>query len=362
MKRVSNLLKSFGLIFMLLTLCTVTFAKAAKSKKVTTPPPQWLSDYEEMYPHDKYIAAVGLGESAENAIANAKGQVASFFQSEIKRVVNAQTKMAQEISGDQSITIKKDMLTSDITIATNITLPSIETLSPYYDKKEDQYYALCFLDKNKTFTIFDEEVTSARGAFLATFKNAQKESNSLKALQSYKVAVPLCDKLLECAYKASCLAPSPDFYKEDFLRKGVLLDAMQKAKKNVRFFINIFTSGESEPLDNKTQKTIESSIAKSFSDAGFVISKTPTDYLIDTYISLDMSSENSDDLVMYTYRGGSISVSLKYMIDNSTCYTYKGDVGTKYASYRRDKVYQKVQESIVSSIGDGLTNDIIENF
>jgi len=120
----------------------------SSSTDISSTVPVWVNHPEASYPPERYLVAVGMGSSRDEAIQDAKKQMAESFVVKVKSFtqVNAQSNLNQSttgsVNGDSTQNVAKDV--------------SLET-STYLrgaDVKEtsqvgSQYYAIVALDKLK---------------------------------------------------------------------------------------------------------------------------------------------------------------------------------------------------------------------
>lgn len=334
-------------------VCTALFAKSKKKTAAKTPqPPAWLSDYETLYPRDKFIARLGTGDTRDAAVNDSVGQLAAFFDSEISRVIEGSSTLTE---GSAQHTID-----TSTTVKSSAKLQGIETLD-YNDGKT--WHALSYLDKEKTLVTYDAKIATLRDTVASLREKAFSDKNTFKTVLQLKKAQAVAAKMVEAVCVASVLAPAGR-YNADLSSVEKLSQELQAAKEDAPLFLNLAVRVDAAsdvrlPKDTGDTSGVSAAIKTAFQELGFSISNAPSDYVLDVYLTLAVSAENSDDLTMYTQKGGTFAVSLKCLKDASTCYSYSKQF-SKYSSYNFNKIFSHFYPLVITDIQESLLADAKE--
>ncbi len=156
-------MKNFWLFLpFLLSAC----ASAPELKSLDGSLPDWVQHPEKNYPSTRYLVAVGSGNSRDEAIRDARKQMAESFVVKVQSLtqVNSQSKLAQntsgQVSGDANQNVSKDL---SLETTTHLRGAEVKEVSSV----DSQIYALVALDK-----------LSARSGLLMEANRIQADINS----------------------------------------------------------------------------------------------------------------------------------------------------------------------------------------
>ena len=160
------------LVPLLLVLSACASAPKQEGTALSAGTPDWANHPEQNYPAERYLSSVGVGNTRDEAIQDAKKQMAESFVVKVKSYtqVNAKSNLNQttsgSVSGDSSQNTAKDVSLETSTYLRGADVKEIA-------KSGSQFYALVALDKLK-----------ARSGLLLEANRIQgKLSNELDSLE-----------------------------------------------------------------------------------------------------------------------------------------------------------------------------------
>ncbi|MFA6237791.1 MAG: LPP20 family lipoprotein [Bacteriovorax sp.] len=133
-------------------LILVTLAQASYANA-----PEWFSDYVKKFPgcDTELLCSVGEGETLADALSEARGEVAKFFQAKI------QSKSQVSVSSEQKGTNVADASVDEWTNKTS-SVETSELISGLEIRKQEQadgrYYVLMTLERQKTAGLLKEKI------------------------------------------------------------------------------------------------------------------------------------------------------------------------------------------------------------
>ena len=138
-----RIIKSMIPYLVLLSLaCGSTVQQVQVDKK-----PSWIEDPEREFPHEMYIASVGMGSTREGANNNAIAGIAKVFRSEIKLHQQVEENYF-EFGTDKELELQQSVnLSKQISVTSDQSLKNIVIGKTWHDNKTAQYYALAFIDR-----------------------------------------------------------------------------------------------------------------------------------------------------------------------------------------------------------------------
>jgi hypothetical protein len=120
--------------------------------------PRWIQEPHQEYPPELYIVSVGSGDSRASAEEQARVNIAKVFETEIKareELVEKYTEVGTERKTCFSQSIELLRKTS---LQTHRVLKNIVIDKVYFERSGKKYYALAYLDRQKTTRVLLQEI------------------------------------------------------------------------------------------------------------------------------------------------------------------------------------------------------------
>jgi hypothetical protein len=151
-------------------------------------PPGWMSgELPPEYSKEKFVTALGTGESLEAAQITAKSELSRIFSAELKSEIEL---IEQEsVSGDQS-TLGSEMLINT-RISTDVELQGAEVPLHWRDPQTGEIWALAVLERNRECLRIRSEGKDLITRLDALSTDSQNQSNPLVAVRAAVNAVKI---------------------------------------------------------------------------------------------------------------------------------------------------------------------------
>jgi len=217
-----TLAASLALALLLASAAGVMAAPSKGSSKA----PDWMFDLNSSYPKDKYLAAVGGGDTRRDAESDAAGALARIFNVNVKSDSVATQRYEQIVKGDKS-TVASDMTsTQSVGMQSNESLVNLRFSDPYVDSA-GLAHIVAYLEREPTAAIyraaigkdsgradgFCQRATSAKGglqAFALYDAAYQVGLNAERMLEQLRIIHAPSAKLLESSVDLQKIAASRD--------------------------------------------------------------------------------------------------------------------------------------------------------
>jgi len=149
--------------------------------------PEWINNSQKIYASDKYMSGVGIGSSLDAARSNARAEIAKIFKAKVEQQSVESAKESTSQDGSKSKTSSSVDSQVSTSVSTDETIEGLEIKETWMDKKKNQYYAMCLLDKVKLnaslagkLMDLDENIKS----LMDSAQNAKTPREELKAICS----------------------------------------------------------------------------------------------------------------------------------------------------------------------------------
>lgn len=309
-----------------LLVLAVVFLVGCASTSGSGSLPAWMTDYRTVYPDSQYIAQRGRADTEETVRTEAVAQIARYFQTSVN--ANLKTSIQSLTSGEN--VSETTSVVNDVDVMSQVDLFAVETTDPYYFKKENKWYCVAFIEREKAWNQYQPTIENAKGEFYSMKKNADSENDPFTKCVLYGKAWKSGKTFLEKLEYARILTPKKESaYSDD--RKSVseipALIAAEKEKCTVYLSVagdwgNIISSSLSQTLSKngfkiaKTQKEavyLANATVETNSSGSEPVSVTP---------SLDLKIESKSGKTVYAVQVKSEKKTLAYSLENAQKKSY----------------------------------------
>ncbi|MCR4714764.1 MAG: LPP20 family lipoprotein [Treponemataceae bacterium] len=165
------------LIFVL-TLAIVLMSAVmgcATSKEIIYP--AWYTEdgLEEEFPSASYVREIGTGKTKQDAENDAISYISRRFETEVS---SSYTSNMSANSTDGSTSVIESINVTNTTFS-NMKLFGIEYNEGFYNKKEDKYYVVAYIDINNAWKQHEPSLRMERDKFMAYYEAAEKEKEAV---------------------------------------------------------------------------------------------------------------------------------------------------------------------------------------
>lgn len=186
MKSVFRWASPLASLFLTFVLFGFLVGCSTASVELTTSQPEWIRTPEKSYPSDRFLVSVGSGSSREQAIDEAKKEMAESFAVKVQSVTESKTgsTFKQDTEGSASGESSQDVQ-KKVILQTDTSLRGAEIKEYYQDGKT--FYALLALDRLKArsgLMLESNQLKSKLEALMDSLENrfTQVQFNQAKTL------------------------------------------------------------------------------------------------------------------------------------------------------------------------------------
>lgn len=332
----------FNIYLLILALFLVSCGSAPKKETLFIPEPEWITNKREVFPDNKYLAQLGTGTTATEARNNAVAQLASYFNTNVKSLVEGET-YTYNSSNDPG-KVERTIKSSTVTY-TDLELFALETEEPYFLNRENKWYCCAHINRKDAWNQYEPLVQDNKNTFYSIYSLADQAQEPLERIRIYSQTEAASEAFLGSLYRASMFSKkmTEEAFGKDRQVIASIPGLVQKEKNNCVMCVQ--TQGD-------IGGTVSSSINAAFSQMGFTISDNPQKayYMVETAIDYNQIMEN--DLYIYF---PSVKISVKSQ--NKTLYVYQNKLD-RVLSYNESKA----KKSACDAIAELVEKELAENF
>ena len=228
--------KKYFFVFSL-TFIFLVNAFAASKNSAQAKVPAWFTNKEVAYPDSFYITALGEGESEASAKVNALSQISLYFNTSTE-VSNELLRLYNESDGTKYSFSEQTQILQTAHISSETEFFCLEFTKPFVEKK--QVYVLAYIEREKAFSVYREEIRQNSLAISGLHKIAQGEQNPLLALKAATRSVQIANLNSARIKNARIVKSIPDdyFFEENELYKKSY-ELLNQNKNNMIFSIQV---------------------------------------------------------------------------------------------------------------------------
>lgn len=335
----------FLLIFFLLVL---TITACASTNKNTSQVPDWYPDFQSAFPEDLYIAKMGEGNTAEEALAASKAEVAMYLNTSVEKVLESDLYMKSQNDSENGQTNTSEReISSKTIISTDLDLFALESEKAYYDKSQKKWFCLSYLDRKKSFEYYLPFVMDKKTAFYSVYNI--ESSHPIERIKNLSQAEELADDFINELYKLSMLSKTSteELFNQDRSLISNIPGEVESLKKQCSFYVNV-------PVDSS--KVVYSALTSAIKNMGYYVttSKDNCSYTVDALVNYNREDEE-DLIVMYP------ELVIQVFHKELPLYVYAVDFEKKI-SYNLPKIEKNVCNEMKLKIDAEFIKDFSKNF
>jgi hypothetical protein len=147
----------------LMTACATQPSETASAstpvnKKATAEKPEWVTNPKSRYPEDRYLSAVGIGDTAREAKAQAVSQLSQIFEVKVKSSFEGVEKYKEIIENEQKVQTSEEIaVTEEVRLESDQSLINVQYSEVYVDE-DGRNYAAAYIDRDKTADIYESRL------------------------------------------------------------------------------------------------------------------------------------------------------------------------------------------------------------
>ncbi len=174
--------------------------------------PEWVRNPKTVYPENRFLVAIGEGDTRRAAENAAAGNLSRIFESHIE----SDERMIDKVQETGRAFSRETGLTTDINILSSQTLINIQHAEAWQDD-HGRYHAVAYLNRRETATIYRDRIEEQSGHIQALMEDASQTDDPLRKYARYRAAShaahdnDLLLHQLKVIYPASATASSPPY-------------------------------------------------------------------------------------------------------------------------------------------------------
>lgn len=313
----------------------------ASTQKNQIPEPEWITNKKAVFPDAAYLAQLGTGITAQEARNNSIAQLASYFNTNVKSLVEGET-FTYNSSNDLT-KVERTIKSSTVT-STDLELFALETEEPYFLKRENKWYCCAHINRKDAWNQYEPIVRDNKNSFYSIFGLVAKTTDPLERIKIYNQTEAASEVFLGSLYKATMFSKTltDKAFGEDREVIASIPGLVQNEKNNCVMCIK--TKGD-------FGGTLSSTVNSIFSRLGFTTSDNAekSNYIVESEVLYNEVKE--DDLFVYTP-----SVKLSVKSQNKTLYVYENKLD-RILSYNETKAKKNVCDGIADLLEKELAAD-----
>ncbi len=333
--------KILGTFFIISNTIFCTFAKSE-------PAPDWVLNWQSVYPDSEYVAQKGIGKKAEQAKNDALANISFYFNSKVSAVRESNYNSLQNTTDNGKKIKVKEVSTLETTRNTTVTsqteLYGVEYTEPYYNKKDKTWHCVAFILRKTIWDKNEPALRSARDTFKGFYDKSNESSDRFEKIRYLTMArehgMDFIDKYSECQFFSEKLTGAA--YGTDMQLLSSLSSLIQEQKNKCRVFIDV---------NKDSGKQVYSAVAQVLSENGFTVTKdrSSSTHTAKCFVNLENSLQDK----IYIY---SPSIEISIFDKNTTSYTYSKDCG-RFKVFTEANGEKKSFEAISKVLQETFEND-----
>ena len=292
----------------------------------------WVSNPYASYSRDRYIAAVGYGDSADTADLNAKAEMASLFGLRVTSVT-ARTVTETLSSYDESF-MRANAAYTDVD-----NLYGVEIVKRTVDK-DGRHVSLCVMEKKPTLEYLEGNIGSERDAVerlyalvdrtLGTLEGLENAHDLVSAVSDYNTHIAMINYLSEG--------------NEEYLDEKTASDKWKEARESV--IVAVTVTGDDTGA-------VEGVISSLLTGCGIRVAETADEASSAALCSVNMREVQGNGIASkFVFAEYDAVLSLSDSTSGKTVLTY---------SYSGKEGHQSYQSAVTRAVKD-LSEDITSSF
>ena len=287
-----NSSKKIIAILLVAFFATCIFAKTKKgknefssantaSKSERQNPPEWINDSGRLriFPNEKFISALGIGFSIDNAKAKAAREISSF----IKTQVSSSTQAQYFESEKNGVSSEEKILNETISLSSGETVYTLAFTEPWRDEETSQYFCIAFIDKAEAWKQIEPKLSAMAADIENKLKSAKEDKSGFWRTLIFGKMISEKEKF-RSLYDFANLVNPIGVKKYDFVESKFL--EAESAIQNERSRQTIWLS-----VENDKNGIIYRALSAVFEKHGFTVSQSRGKFIAAAKIALEIREE-----------------------------------------------------------------------
>lgn len=329
-----------GALLMLLSF--VSCGSVPKNEEINLPEPEWIVSKDACFPKSEFISNQGTGVSALESKNNAISNLASYFNTNVKSIIQGDTVLQNDVENETKV---ERTLKSSVVTTTDLDLFALETTEPYFLKRENRWYCVAYINRQTAWAQYEPVIRNQRDRFYGVYNLAQNEPEPLNKIKLLNQAETLFEDFMSCFYKASVFSKelTERNYGKDLSLGSSLPSQIQHQKNLCTMYL---------PTDG-ISSDFSAELNKIFSNIGFSV----TDDGVNSFYSIETSVDYHmilDEEMMVLNPSVRITIKSK----NKSLYSYDAVID-RILSYNEVKGRKTADSELIKKINNELSEDFV---
>ncbi len=326
------------ILFIFIVLLITSCATQAKGKKGKTRKPVWLENPKAVYHEQRYLTAIGEGDSRMEAENYAAASLSKIFESKVK-ADETYTQMYKEIiKNDESSYEELTDVTKTVNIQSDQTLYNVQFADSYTDEL-GRVHVLAYLNRFKTGEIYEEKINKNSSQIEYFIKQSNSTKDILDKYATMSAASAFCMNNEILLDQLGIISPDTKEFLEINYNHNEIVKSTVEIAKGIKFRIKI---------ENDTENKISILLEEMLTDLGFVMSEDAVLNVVGSISFEETNLDRDDDFVFVRY---DLKLKIK---DNDeavlAALTEKGKEGHTIYLEAKERAIRKIGQKIQKSL------------
>lgn len=311
--------------------------------------PDWLKNYREVFPDDKYVAQLGSSNSIDAAKNEALNSLVQYLEVTVNSQVYSSYVSLEENLGGVTKLYSQSQNKKDIQVSVDITVQAIEYTEPYYVKKEKLWYCVAFFERKKAFEMYKSEITPLEFELKSLFELVEQKDDLFEKIVIYNKITDIGQNFINKVNFATLLSP-----KDAELHYSPLIEMYSKIDSSI---LNKKLKSPIYIASNNTfSSVINSALSSVFTENGWIVNSIPQNsiYHVICDVVFNEYQEIQGSNVLYSFFP---SVKIQIVKKNEIIYMYENSNIGKILGYNYEKAKAKLETKIASHIKIDFLNE-----
>lgn len=328
----------------LILLCGILFFTFQFYSKSQSAMPEWVLNWQTVYPDSEYIAQKGTGKKSDEAKNEAAAHLSQYFETSVNSTRESNYKsLESQTNGKYKLQIEQE-IKRETKVESNTVLNAVEYTEPWYNKKDKTWHCVAYINRKTIWNKYEPTLRVAKDNFMSFYNKANEQTEAFERIKSLSNAVTEGFKFLDSVSYAQFLSESltSSYSNEEIQIFSSLERQIQDEKDKCPLYV--FVTGDSGNV-------IYSSLVNSLTKSGFTVvsDKAKSVCLVETKCLVQ--TEKNEDLIVF-----SPSILIEIKNKNQTLFSYSRDC-KRIKAYTEANGNKKSLESVSKTIDESFLEE-----
>lgn len=238
--------------------------------------PSWLKNPQKVFPHERYISALGEGFTKDAARKASLAELASYFEQRVESYVEASYSAANRNDAFS----KEEKIERSVYARTMARLSLVRYTECHYNKKEGLYAVCAYIDRDEAWKMLSQKMDVMLESFEPSYISVQGEGERLRKIILINNLLSILSDFEDLYYTALVIYPdrcTP--YTQTAIKLERLKSEVAALKLNVRISVTV-TRDFNEGIKSKLEAIL--------SQEGFTMAEAgESDYKLKAEVSFN---------------------------------------------------------------------------